>query len=248
MSYSVLTSIGGRKENEDRIDIDEEIYPNIKYYGVFDGHGGKEVSEFLRIYLKEILGQELIKTKGKNLKNALENSIKIVNNLVDYKTTGSTCCVALIKNKIEVYIANVGDSRCLVFDGKYAAFTKDHKPGNPEEKKFIEKNGGYVVFRTNDVPRLNGFLALSRAIGDKGLTPALSANADVYNVRISNKTNFLILATDGLWDVLENDEVLNGIYSLRRGGYTLNDINKVLLDTARERGSTDNLTTILLTI
>ena len=75
---------------------------------------------------------------------------------------GCTACIALV-TKTELYIANVGDSRCVLTEGLNTYdLSDDHKPENEEESKRITEAGGFV---SND-GRVNGELSLSRAIGD----------------------------------------------------------------------------------
>lgn len=74
---------------------------------------------------------------------------------------GATCCVALI-TKTEIYCGNAGDTRCVLSKkGKSKDLSIDHKPTMATEKRRIERAGGFV-----EEDRVNGMLALSRAIGD----------------------------------------------------------------------------------
>lgn len=74
---------------------------------------------------------------------------------------GSTAVVVLIKNN-RLYCANAGDSRAIAcINGEVETLSLDHKPNNEAETKRIHEGGGYVEFN-----RVNGNLALSRALGD----------------------------------------------------------------------------------
>ncbi|OQR94664.1 phosphatase 2C 76-like [Thraustotheca clavata] len=142
---------------------------------------------------------------------------------------GTTCLVAIIRDNI-IYVGNVGDSRaiiCKVFaNGKVAAspLTMDHKPEAPEERRRIEERGGEVTglvsggrapdFALNmwpfnrllDVPRVNGILSMSRAIGDASLKHIVTADADVTTHITTSADKYLIMACDGLWDVVSNNK------------------------------------------
>ncbi len=106
----------------------------------------------------------------------------------------------------------MGDSRCVAqVRGAAEALSVDHKPGDEPERQRIESAGGFVEFN-----RVNGNLALSRALGDfafKG-NDTLSAEEqivsgcpDVQVRTVDEDWEFLILACDGIWDVLSNQEV-----------------------------------------
>ncbi|ETV92244.1 hypothetical protein H310_13474 [Aphanomyces invadans] len=141
---------------------------------------------------------------------------------------GSTLVLAMIRNH-KLYIVNVGDSRAVLCrvtsSGAYTAtpLTTDHKPDLPTERARIEANGGHVTgllcgrkppsFALHhwpfncivDVPRVDGILSMTRAMGDVTMKPPLTAEPDVVVHALDSRTDkFLILATDGLWDVVTN--------------------------------------------
>jgi len=129
------------------------------------------------------------------------------------KDSGTTAIVAVLqKNKL--YVANVGDSRCVLCrNGKSFELSSDHKPEDTEEFNRIEKAGAKV---TAD-GRVNGGLNLSRALGDhlykqnKTLTPeeqAITADPDIRDVEIDENDDFMVLACDGIWNVMTSEEVI----------------------------------------
>lgn len=74
---------------------------------------------------------------------------------------GCTAVVAVVHGS-KLYVANAGDSRCVLCRGKETvSLTEDHKPTNPDEERRIKAAGGFV-----SEGRINGGLNLSRAIGD----------------------------------------------------------------------------------
>lgn len=125
---------------------------------------------------------------------------------------GCTACVCII-TKDEVICANSGDSRAVLCKkGVAVEMSYDHKPDNPEEKERITKAGGFV-----EDNRVKGMLNLSRALGDLEykLDPELSAEEqmitcvpDVKIEKIDKNTEFLIIACDGIWDCLTNQEAV----------------------------------------
>ncbi len=126
---------------------------------------------------------------------------------------GCTACVALI-TKTEIYVANAGDSRCVLSKNGIAInMSEDHKPDLEAEKKRIEKAEGYV-----EDNRVNGVLNLSRSLGDldykhnpklKQEEQMITAFPDVKVEKISNETDFLIIACDGVWDCLTSQKAVD---------------------------------------
>ena len=123
---------------------------------------------------------------------------------------GCTACVALI-TKTDIYISNVGDSRCVLTEGMNTYdLSDDHKPENEEETKRITEAGGFV-----SDGRVNGELSLSRAIGDtyykqnKNLSVDKQCITCVPEITVRKRKSadsFLVLACDGLWDCLTSAE------------------------------------------
>uniref|UniRef100_A0ACD5V837 Uncharacterized protein n=1 Tax=Avena sativa TaxID=4498 RepID=A0ACD5V837_AVESA len=115
---------------------------------------------------------------------------------------GSTAVVALLVRD-RVIVANCGDSRAVLCRGARAVpLSMDHKPDRPDERARIEAVGGQVVFL--DGPRVGGILAMSRAIGHEILKPEVICEPKIMITIRSDDDDFLILASDGLWDVISN--------------------------------------------
>lgn len=134
-------------------------------FGVFDGHGGKEVAAFCKENIQKMLqGQESLK-KG-DYASALRDTFMQLDDKVkqeDYADqAGTTACVLLV-TKDRIFCANSGDSRAVLSHSERGAIalSDDHKPQNTKELARIEKSGHCV-----DDDRVDGNLALSRAIGD----------------------------------------------------------------------------------
>ena len=207
---------------------------NYSVFAIFDGHGinGHLVSKFVKNYFqnyfsnidkndyqnifnenlvfKKLLNEEIIKEKFRLLENfLLEKPFSI-------QYSGSTCIIIIyIEDKILCY--NIGDSRAVYINKNYQCIpiSKDHKPEIPKERLRIEENGGCVKrdYLGNGVYRVwskNGKypgLAMSRSIGDyvaKSL--GVINEPDFYEINIiNNNIKSVIIGSDGLWDVLNNN-------------------------------------------
>ncbi|KAK4740693.1 hypothetical protein SAY87_024281 [Trapa incisa] len=122
---------------------------------------------------------------------------------MDVALGGSTAVVAVLTPD-HIVLGNCGDSRAVLCRGGRATpLTRDHKPERSDEHARILALGGQVIFL--DGHRVQGILAMSRAIGDKLLKPYVTAEPETVIVRRDPKDEFLIIASDGLWDVLTNE-------------------------------------------
>lgn len=163
--------------------------------------------------------------------------------------SGCTAICAFI-SPTHLFIANCGDSRAVLFDGFKAKFsTEDHKPFKPEERHRIVRAGGVAT------QRINGTLAVSRALGDfefkknslKGPCDQLvSPEPEVTVLERHPYDEFLILACDGIWDVINNDELCLFIHHQLYIEPNLDNICSLVLDVCLRKGSKDNMSIILI--
>uniref|UniRef100_A0A8B9LD31 Protein phosphatase, Mg2+/Mn2+ dependent, 1Lb n=1 Tax=Astyanax mexicanus TaxID=7994 RepID=A0A8B9LD31_ASTMX len=126
---------------------------------------------------------------------------------------GTTCLVALLSDK-ELTVANVGDSRGVLCDkdGNAIPLSHDHKPYQLKERKRIKRAGGFISF--NGSWRVQGILAMSRSLGDYPLKNlnVLIPDPDVLTFDLDKlQPEFMILASDGLWDAFSNEEAVRFI-------------------------------------
>lgn len=82
------------------------------------------------------------------------------------------------------------------------AMSEDHKPNKDSERARIENEGGVVIWA--GTWRVGGVLAVSRAFGDRPLKKFVIATPEVRQESVSSEDEFLILASDGVWDVVSN--------------------------------------------
>ncbi|CAJ0942558.1 unnamed protein product, partial [Mesorhabditis belari] len=192
--------------------------PNTAFFAVYDGHGGAKVSQYAGIHLhKNIVQQQ--EYKDGDIEGALKKGFLGMDDKMradeEMKDDGSgTTAVVVLVQRDTVYCGNVGDSRAVLSEcGKAIPLSYDHKPDNEEEQRRIIAAGGFV-----DCKRVNGNLALSRALGDFGfknnqnLPPEkqlVTAFPDVIRENIQDDHEFIVLACDGIWDVMSNQEVID---------------------------------------
>lgn len=234
-----------------------EEYNPYNLFGVFDGHGGACVSKYLKTTLPDFF---LIKSKKNIIKNNKDfiTNVNDIYNFVQYNLKmkhpkaveycGSTACICLnhidSKNRNILWAINVGDSRAVICNkkGQAVALTSDHKPNETSEKERIEELGGKITFDGSDW-RIKS-LSLSRAFGDLDCCPYVTHVPSINKYIINSKDKFLIIACDGLWDALSNQEAVEFIRDLQFKGYTGN-FAKELANYGLNRGSLDNITVII---
>lgn len=255
---------GKRESNEDQHFIFSNLdgkYSDkncINMIGVFDGHGGKLVSK----YLKENLPDYFTKKFKDNMLSKPEKFSKYVSKVFDTLQTklieehpkavnycGSTACLVIhCINKLEkkgyLWVINIGDSRAVLNNknGLSIQLSKDHKPNSPDERMRIEKMGGKIAFDGADW-RVKD-LSLSRAFGDIDCTPYVTHLPQIYKHNLSSKDKFVILACDGLWDVVSNQDAVDFIQDLLNKNFKGN-FSKMLCEYALAKGSMDNVSIII---
>lgn len=264
MNVCVVSLKGKRDANEDKHivlfngDGKYDKLPPVNLFAIFDGHGGGDVSKFLSrtvpIYLinKKLnypLNTKYVYAVYDHLQDVLKKKYSSI-----AKNMGSTnLAVVHFKKNRESYlnIINLGDCRCVLCRDNLAnALTKDHKPYWPEEKNRIEKLGGTIYFDGEDW-RIKD-LSVSRAMGDTSATPYVSHVPDIFRYKLNKTDKFIILACDGLWDVVTNQEavnfVLNNCYDETTNERINKNINiaKKLGEYAIGKGSNDNVTVIVV--
>lgn len=148
---------------------------------------------------------------------------------------GSTVAAAVMVEGEEaeskmIVTANIGDSRVVLSRlGAAVDLTKDHKPNSDQEIKRIRELGGSVrwhgFFNADGSPmlgtgvyRVNGNLAVSRAVGDKSEKPYISAVPELRAIKVQPENDqFIIVATDGLWDVMTSEEAVRYVHQIMSG-------------------------------
>ncbi|RLN97720.1 hypothetical protein BBJ28_00018238 [Nothophytophthora sp. Chile5] len=154
---------------------------------------------------------------------------------------GTTAVVVLTQGD-ELYVAHAGDSRAILVhqSGKVSALTSDHKPNRPDERRRIQDLGGSVVFW--GVWRVEGILAVSRAIGDRMLKPFVVAEPEVKQFTRTATDRYVVVASDGVWDTVSNDDAAQ----LALKHEDPQAAAQQIMEEAYARGSLDNICVMVI--
>ena len=266
-----------RDYNEDKFCIVQDSEnKGVFLFAIYDGHGGARCSEFLQGNLhKFILEDSELVSDTKNV--MLRSFIKAENVFIEeakrsgFDRSGS-CAIVCVVVKDKCFVANVGDSRAVLSSnkgGKVFALSKDHKPADEGEMNRIVQAGGYVYQNSNynAVPAVigphrvfPGRLSVSRTIGDihaklaqyGGNSNVIVPTPEIKHFRITNEHDFIIMCSDGIFDRLDNQKVVDCVWESFRETFSMPTQQrciaaaKKVIQAALDRKSTDNVTVIII--
>jgi len=250
-----------------------------RFVAVFDGHGGAEVSTLLQHRLYDLYSEELAKKHWEKqnefgvkrkvvpsksshiaaLQRGLEQVEEAVIKLDELVYQGSTavCVVLHVANdgKRTLLTANIGDSRAILCRGDKAVdLTRDHKPSDEREMERIRAMGEEVewdpygqVYRVRD-------LSLSRAVGDRFAKPVVTSEPEITTFPVmEDEDEFVVLASDGLWDVMSSQDVVDYVHEIMETEIEAlsqldkrKNMGKIVANEALERGTADNVCVLVL--
>ncbi|GLB38422.1 putative serine/threonine phosphatases, family 2C, catalytic domain [Lyophyllum shimeji] len=267
--YGVSEMQGWRISMEDAhatvLDLDEGKEDSNAFFAVYDGHGGGTVAKFAGQHLhKRLAEEEAYKQRQYDvaLKRAFLGTDEdlLANPAHTRDPSGCTAVAALVTTDGKIYVANAGDSRSVIgTKGEVKPLSFDHKPTSEVEKERIHGAGGYIEYG-----RVNGNLALSRALGDfefkknYSLSPEkqiITADPDVTCHEITEEDEFLVLACDGIWDCLSSQQAVDFVRRQVAEGKELTEICENICehclapDTSSGAGiGCDNMTVMIIAI
>jgi len=262
-------------EDEDIVlqDLATSNWRHCSFFGIYDGHGGRDCVSFVRQRLHVNIVTAL------HAKGGLDKSSQVHHDMFDslaqgFRETdrqflnmaqalegfnGGSGCAAVVACIVGgwVWCANAGDSRALLCrDGRAIQLSLDHKPDREDEAERIEAAGGFVSFH-----RVLGRLAVSRAFGDQDykVMPDRSsgkslviADPEIRVEQLTPQDEFLFMACDGLFDVFGSQEAVDFIHA-RLAAMPQNEqdpqraVQDIVHEAIHNRRSRDNVTAMLVT-
>jgi serine/threonine protein phosphatase PrpC len=273
-----------------------------KFVGVFDGHGGGDVSCHLRKHLHRHFQRQWERKRwewdhdneGHSHDNCLNSNaysspqqlhsfvaaLRAAFDAVDREvlekdamqyqgSTAVTVAIHIGEDGCKTLVsANVGDSRAVLCrNGSAVDLTRDHKPSDERERARIEKMGEQIEWDNySKVHRVKN-LSLSRAIGDRFAKPTVSGEAEISLFPVREEDEFVVLASDGVWDVMTSEQVVNFIQekldavkptnsrsnvtdsdniSLRLQDARRKTMSRYVVSEALKRGSGDNICVVIV--
>jgi len=290
MCYGLSAMQGWRSHMEDDhvqlLTLSPDL-PHLSLFGVYDGHGGEMVAHYVAKHFPDHLfrtnklttDQSQVETQAKEaFEGALMSIDAELRQLPDVESgkdqSGSTAVMTML-SPTHIICSNTGDSRAVLCRGGEAvALSEDHKPDNPTEKNRVQEAGGEVKFG-----RVNGDLAVSRAVGDfvykrcESQPPerqAVTAFPEIRSFQREATDQFVVLACDGIWDVMSSQQVVSKVLELLQNGrppapapapaeedpdadpppppreWDLGAVCETLIDHCLELGSRDNMSVIIV--
>jgi len=277
---------------------------DMTYLAICDGHGGRDIVEFLEHTLDENIAEELNEKDDASIHVKLERAFLITDvqsHEMGIDTSGATVALCLIKKKpnqrrVVIHAANVGDARAVLSctpsrtsqqspppvkqqslptqnsndngssnyrkERKAYRLTFDHRADDPIEGIRIDQAGGFVAR-----DRVLGVLAVARSMGDHGMKEFVIGKPFVNTVEVdledssddsssssnSSSDQFVIVACDGLWDVVEDQNAVNLVREFLAGNAgeaaggkgSKHKVAQMLCDVALKRGSSDNISVVV---
>ncbi|KXS13500.1 protein serine/threonine phosphatase 2C [Gonapodya prolifera JEL478] len=250
------------------------LFPSEEHHSFFavcDGHRGNRVAHYLsrRVHWRVASSDEFERgeyadamRKGfVGLDEELKNAYETV--LTGREPAGSTCVTALVTTDQQLYVANTGDSRAVLCSaGEVVPMSFDHKPDGQHERERIENAGGFV-----EDGRVLGRLATARAIGDFDFKrdadrrledQIVTAKPDVFHKTLTDDDEFLVMCSDGVFDVLSSSSLISFVRSRLAAGLTPPTVAGEVLDyclattpsvgdvQAGSAAGTDNMTCVIV--
>ncbi|CAA7398017.1 unnamed protein product [Spirodela intermedia] len=226
---------------------------SVSFYGVFDGHGGKDAAHFVRDNLPRLIVEDAgfpLELEKVVARSFVEIDAQFAQTCSGQSalSSGTTALTAMIFGR-SLLVANAGDCRAVLSRaGTAVEMSKDHRPCCGIERMRVEALGGFI-----DGEYLNGEIGVTRALGDwhlDGIKSAdggpLIAEPEMKMITLGKDDEFLVIGSDGLWDVFTSQ---NAVDFARRRLQDHNDAracSRELVEEAIKRGADDNLTALVV--
>ncbi|XP_062073148.1 probable protein phosphatase 2C 2 isoform X2 [Humulus lupulus] len=246
--FSLVAKKGMRMSMEDGYGVLLDIMgdPKQAFFAVMDGHGGCAATD----YVAENLGKNIVKGVEHIPTNRDEDKVEEAirkgylvtdKEFLSQGVSSGACAASVLLKNGNLHVANVGDCRVVLSrKGVADVLTNDHRLTTREDERLrIENSGGFVHCR-NGVWRVQGSLAVSRAIGDQHLKEWVISEPEIKTLPLTSDCEFFIVASDGLWDKEAVDIVLRENSILKAC--------KKLVDMSSSRGNMDDITVMVVNL
>ncbi|CAI0556146.1 unnamed protein product [Linum tenue] len=247
-NFCLASKKGRREVMEDGYEVVTDIHGDSKqgFFAVVDGHGGRAAME----YVAENLGKNIVEAMDGGevvVEEAIRKGYLVTDKgFLSQRVSSGACVASVVMKNGAMHVANVGDCRVILSKhGVAVPLTIDHRLNTREdERRRIENMGGYV-----HCDRVQGSLAVSRAIGDLHLKEWVISEPDISKVPITPDCQFLIMASDGLWDKVGEQEAVDEVsrhYCNNNG--VLMEACKKLVQLSFSRGNLDDATVMVISL
>ncbi|CAN1295005.1 Probable protein phosphatase 2C 77 [Linum perenne] len=263
--FCLATKKGRREVMEDGYGVvlgHSNLYMQA-FFTVIDGHGGREAME----YVAENLGKNIVKAMEGDEEDVVvvEEAIRKGYLVTDTQflsqgIRSGACAASVVLKNGELHIGNVGDCRVVLSrNGVATPLTVDHRLNCRDDERLRIQNSGSIQGGYVHCGRVQGSLAVSRAIGDIHLKEWVISEPEISKIELSPDCQFLIMASDGLWDKVNEQEAVDEVsrhynyYNHFNNGGSINNIGvmescKKLLQLAFSRGNLDDATVMVVSL
>ena len=245
---------------EDQVRIENERRRNTtRFLAVFDGHGGMDCAA----YARDVLPQEIIESTHfpQDMEQACISSFKNTNKAFISRACQAECdagttALVTFTHDNKLYIASVGDCAAVIArkGEEGVCLTSRHTADDKNEAAAVEQRGGTIRNLGGNL-RVDGVVSVTRGLGCKPCTAHTSCIPEVSVHDLTDKDEFLLLASDGLWDVMNAQEAAATVRRMREelksippssdGSVRHEELANRLSAEAIKLGSTDNVTVVI---
>jgi serine/threonine protein phosphatase PrpC len=245
MDIHIISEKGGRSYMEDTHFLEKEFgsNPDWTFGGIFDGHGGARVAI---LAARELPGMFLEKIKARQgVEKAFKNAFNEISKMEDFPDVGCTALSFFIKRNM-MWVANAGDGRMIKISPKSTEqITRDHRIDNPEELKRVLSKGATI----QGPYVMHGDIGLmpTRSLGDHILKEVgITSEPEIFKIEIpKNGANF-IAGTDGIWDVISNEQATDIVKKARTAKQAAERLQKNIFESNPRHLDLDNITFMVI--
>ena len=221
---------------------------------VFDGHNGDAAADYCSKQLIRLLHSKIVHAGEADPVKALTSTFPMLHERFTHSLgadeSGCTALAALCLPGA-VHVANAGDCRCVLWStdpstGEHSIkrLNEEHTCLLPSERSRVEGTGATVSTTSDGKLRVGGIIQVTRCIGDNPLRHlGLTSEPTLMSVEVTEGDKALVMASDGLWDVMPESRVLHCLLNTAKSP---DMIAKRLLMEALDRGTDDNTSVVVV--